>query len=98
ITYMWGGTARAGTRLANPYAPSDGTIVVLRDGGTPLGPWLSERADLFADYAAAFGTPPPVPTHVAISADTDDLGHRSLGYVAYPAVTASAAAPARGCG
>ena len=82
ITYMWGGTARAGTRLANPYLPADGTIVVLRDAQAPLGPWLSEAADLFADYAAAFGTPPPVPTHIAISADADDLGGRSLGWVA----------------
>ena len=53
ITYMWGSRARAGTRLANPYLSSDGTIVVLHDAQTPLGPWLSEQADIFADYAAA---------------------------------------------
>jgi hypothetical protein len=91
LTYMWGGTAPAGTRLANPYAPSDGAIVVLRDGHAPLGAWFSERVDLAADYAAAFGAPAPPPTHVAISADADDLGGRSLGWVADLAFAAAGA-------
>jgi hypothetical protein len=82
ITYMWGGTAPAGTRLANPHLPSDARIVVLRDAGAPLGAWQVERVDVAADYAAAFGAAAPRPTHVAISADADDLGGRSLGRIA----------------
>jgi hypothetical protein len=91
ITYMWGGTAPAGTRLANPYLPEDGSIVVLRDGRAPLGTWTSERVDPAADYAAAFGAPAPPPTHIAISADADDLGGRSLGWIADLAFVAPAA-------
>ena len=82
ITYMWGGTAPAGTRLANPHLPSDARIVVLRDATAPLGTWQVERVDVAADYAAAFGAAAPSPTHVAISADADDLGGRSLGRIA----------------
>jgi hypothetical protein len=88
ITYMWGGTAPAGTRLPNPYLPSDGSIVVLRDGSAPLGTWMREHVDLAADYAAAFGSAAPAATHIAISADADDLGGQSLGWIADLAFTA----------
>jgi len=81
ITYMWGGTAPAGTRLANPHVPADGGIVVLRDGGGPLGKWRDEAVDLAADYRAAFGEPAPPPAFIAVSADADDLGGQNLGRI-----------------
>lgn len=81
VTYMWGGTASAGTRLANPHLPDDGGIVVLRDGTAPLSDWQDESVDLAADYQAAFGAPAPSPAYIAVSADADDLGGDSLGWV-----------------
>lgn len=81
VTYMWGGTASAGTRLANPHLPDDGGIVVLRDGTALLSDWQDESVDLAADYRAAFGTPAPSPAYIAVSADADDLGGDSLGWV-----------------
>lgn len=71
ITYMWGGTLPAGTRLINPYLPKDGRIIVLRDGTTPLGEWRTESVDPIADYQSLFGGS-ATPTHLSLSADTED--------------------------
>jgi len=73
ITYMWGGTLAAGTRLVSPFMPADGRIVVLRDGSAPLGQWQTETIDPVADYRALFGGTAR-PTHLAVSADTEDSG------------------------
>lgn len=73
VTYLWGG-APAGARLPNPYAPRDGALVCLRGPEAPLGAWLTERVEPAADFRAAFGVAAPPVTHLALSADTDDLG------------------------
>lgn len=81
ITYVWSGTQRRGDTFANPYA-SDGAVVVLRGGDTGFGEWHDERVDLAADYRRLFGQDMQPPTHIAVSADTDDKGGTSLGAVA----------------
>jgi hypothetical protein len=74
LTYVWGGRAPPGTVTANPHIAPDGVLIVLRGPEAPFGPWHDERVDPAADYRAAFGEAPPPPTHLALSADTDDLG------------------------
>ena len=82
LTYVWGGTQSAGSMLANPFIESRGKIIVLRSGSAPVGRWFIEDVDYRKDFRAAFGYEPPAPTHIAISADSDDTGSRSLGVVA----------------
>ncbi|MGE5145394.1 MAG: DUF3047 domain-containing protein [Candidatus Eiseniibacteriota bacterium] len=82
LTYVWGGTEPAGTRLANPYLDGTGVLIVLRPGSTPTGVWYGERVDVAADYRRAFGVSPKEPAFVAISADTDDTASHSAGTVA----------------
>ncbi len=84
LTYMWGGTLPAGTRLENPYLPNDGAVVVLRAAEAPLGRWLTETVDPAADYRRAFGREAPAPTHIALSADTEDSGGCALAQVDLP--------------
>ncbi|SEA81147.1 DUF3047 domain-containing protein [Rubrimonas cliftonensis] len=73
LTWQWGGTRPAGTRLANPYhAPS--AILVLRGAGEPLGVWREEARDVEADLRAALGVGAASVAALAISADTDDAG------------------------
>lgn len=73
LTYVWSGSP-AGAFFPNPYGPRDGWLRVLRGAEAPLGRWLDEAVDVAADYRAAFGGEAPAPTHVALSADTDDRG------------------------
>jgi hypothetical protein len=82
LTYVWGGVGKRGDRFRNPYREAGGQIVVLQAGDSPNGQWLNETVDIAADFEAAFGTPPPPPAYVAISADTDDKGGISKGAVA----------------
>lgn len=82
LTYVWGGEGDRGTRLANPHYPEAGMLIVLRPGSAPTAEWHEERIDLVADFTSVFGHPPPPLLYVAISADTDDRGGESLGWVA----------------
>lgn len=81
LTYVWGGDVGRGTSLANPHYPGGGKLIVLRPGSDSLAQWQEERIDLVADFAAAFGHPPPPLLYIAISSDTDDRGGESLGWV-----------------
>ena len=82
LTYVWGGSQAPGSVMANPFLESRGRIIVLRGGSAPLGHWLQEEIDFVADYRAAFGSEPPAPSYVALSADSDDTASRSVGVIA----------------
>ena len=81
LTYVWGGTAKRGTAMKNPYRESAGRIIVLRPGASATGAWFEETVDFAADFEAAFGYRPGKPAYIAVSADTDDKGGRSMGVV-----------------
>jgi hypothetical protein len=55
---------------------------VLRPADSPTGEWFAERVDIAQDYRDSFGEDPPDPSQIAISADTDDTGSTSSGFVA----------------
>ena len=82
LTYVWGGSHPAGSLLANPYLEARGKIIILRGGEAPLGQWVAEEIDFVANYRRAFGSEPPAPAFVAISADSDDTGSRISGALA----------------
>jgi len=84
LTYMWGGTAPAGTRLPNPYLREDGWLIILRGPEAPTGVWLEQRIDPAGDYRALFGRTAPRITHIAISADTEDSGGCALAHIVPP--------------
>lgn len=84
LTYVWGGRAPPGTVTANPHIAPDGVLIVLRGPEAPFGRWHDERVDPAADYRAAFGEVAPLPTHLALSADTDDLGGVAMAEVQAP--------------
>jgi hypothetical protein len=81
LTYVWGGTAKRGDVMKNPYRESAGQIIVLRPGDSAIGTWFEESVDFAADFEAAFGYRPGMPAYIAVSADTDDKGGRSMGTV-----------------
>lgn len=82
LTYVWGGIDHRGDQIPNPYLDADGVIITLRPANTATGLWYAERVDLAADFERAFGHAPPKPSHLAISADSDDAGGHSVGIIA----------------
>lgn len=81
LAYVFGGDHARGEVVESPHLRSAGAMRVLRPADSPTGAWLEERVDLVQDYREAFGEDPPDPTQIAISADTDDTGSTSRGFV-----------------
>ncbi len=68
VQYAWGGNHGRGTVIPSPYG-SGGVTIPLRQAGTGSH---SERVDLAADYARAFGGAPGALIGLAVSGDSDD--------------------------
>ena len=82
LSYVWGGTGQEGAGNPSGFFPSPWTagitqIRVLRPADAPRGQWVEEKADLGADWRAAFGGPevPPM-LEIVISMDVEDTGAR----------------------
>jgi hypothetical protein len=83
LCYIWDMQLAAGTRLPNAYSAR--VMQWILEGATTAG-WREERRDLRADFAAAFPAesargPLPQVAAIAIVADGDDSGARSLAFV-----------------
>ena len=72
-----------GTRLANVYSQRLRFLVV-DSGEQKIGQWVTHEQDLAADFLQAFGhetdTMPPL-IGIAVGADSDNTGGKSLAYV-----------------
>lgn len=82
LRYVWtGDDLPVGTVVDSPYLPGIVRSIVLRNADTPVGTWYQERRDIAADFAAAFGTPPPEPIQaVALFADNDQTQEPVIAY------------------
>lgn len=89
MTYAWGGIAPSGTVLATPGGGGRAMLRVQRGPEAPLRTWLEEVAEPAAEFLLAFRTAPPAPTHLLLSADTDDRGGRALARFRDPAFLAA---------
>jgi len=70
IQYAWGGNNAVGSVIASPYGKSGtGVTIPLRQAGTGSA---TERVDLAADYARAFGGQKGALIGLAVSGDSDD--------------------------
>ena len=81
LAYVFGGKQRRGEVVASPHLGSAGFMRVLQPANSPVGQWFEERVDLAKDYRQAFGENAPDPVQLAISADTDNTGSSSRGFV-----------------
>ncbi|HEX6142410.1 MAG TPA: DUF3047 domain-containing protein [Geminicoccaceae bacterium] len=81
LCYVFGGEGQRGAIQQNPWFGDAGASLILRPAGSATGTWLEERVDLAADYRQVFGGTPDDPTHLAISADSDDTGGRVRAFV-----------------
>ena len=71
VNYVWDNRNPVGTRRKS--ADTDRAQLIVAETGTArVSTWVSERADVAADFAAAFGNRPGKPIQFAVASDTDN--------------------------
>lgn len=73
LNYVWDNRNPVGTAMRSAYTDR-AHLIVAETGSARAGQWVSERADVAADFARAFGKVPGKPIQIAIAADTDNTG------------------------
>jgi hypothetical protein len=80
VTYVWDNRSPIGLALRSPYTDRQ-QLIVAQSGNDRAGEWVSERVDVAADFARAFGGKPGRAVELAIAADGDNT--RSTGRAAF---------------
>lgn len=71
LNYVWDNRNPVGTRRKSAYTDR-AQLIVAETGVANAGKWVSERVDVAADFASAFGNRPGRPIQVAVASDTDN--------------------------
>ena len=71
LNYVWDNRNPVGTRRKSAYTDR-AQLIVAETGTARAGTWVTERADIAADFAAAFGNKPGTPIQLAVASDTDN--------------------------
>ena len=71
VNYVWDNRNPVGTRRKSAYTDR-AELIVAETGTARAGTWVNERADVAADFAAAFGDRPGKPIQIAVASDTDN--------------------------
>jgi hypothetical protein len=72
LNYVWDNRHPVGTQRKSPYTDR-AQLIVAETGAARAGRWVSERANIAADFASAFGGS-ATPIQLAIASDTDNTG------------------------
>ena len=73
LNYVWDNRNPVGTRRNSAYTDR-AELIVAETGTARAGTWVTERVDIAADFAAAFGNRRGTPIQIAIASDTDNTG------------------------
>ena len=73
LNYVWDNKHAVGTRAKSAYTDR-AELIVAESGDARAGSWVTERADIAADFARAFGGVPGSVTQLALASDTDNTG------------------------
>jgi len=77
LCYVWDNKHPVGHGTWSAYSDRV-RLIVLRSG--EAGDWRSEKRNPAADFTAAFGTPAPAITGIALGVDTDQTGERVVAH------------------
>jgi hypothetical protein len=80
VVYVWDNRQPVGTARKSSYTDRS-QLVVAETGAGRAGSWVSERADVAADFARAFGNKPGRPIQLAVASDGDNT--KSKGRAAF---------------
>ena len=73
LNYVWDNRNPVGTRRKSAYTDR-AELIVAETGKVRAGTWVTERVDVAADFASAFGNRPGTPIQIAVASDTDNTG------------------------
>jgi hypothetical protein len=73
LNYVWDNKHPVGTRAKSAYTDR-AELIVAETGSAGAGRWVTERADIAADFGRAFPGVPGTVTQVALASDTDNTG------------------------
>jgi Protein of unknown function (DUF3047) len=80
VVYVWDNIHAVGTARKSSYTDRS-QLVVAETGASRARAWVSERADVAADFARAFPNQPGTPVFVAVASDGDNTN--SKGHAAF---------------
>lgn len=80
LNYVWDNRYPVGTRSKSAYTDR-AHLIVAETGSARAGTWVTERADVAADFRAAFGSQDGTPIQLAVASDTDNT--RSIARAAF---------------
>lgn len=79
IKYVWSASLPLGTTTESPYS-SKTKIAVLRNQFSPLGEWVSERVNVYADYKRLFASEPKPIQAIGLMSDSDNTGSKAVAH------------------
>jgi hypothetical protein len=71
IKYVWSASLPKGTTTESPYN-SKTKVVVMRNQSSPMGGWVSERVNVYADYQRLFGGETESVQAIGLMSDSDN--------------------------
>ena len=80
VVYVWDNRQPVGTARKSSYTDRS-QLVVAESGASRARTWVTERADVAADFAKAFGNRPGKPVQLAVASDGDNT--KSKGHAAF---------------
>jgi hypothetical protein len=79
IKYVWSASLPLGTTTQSPYN-SKTKIVVLQNQHSPLGQWVTETVDVYADYQRLFEREPKQVQAIGLMSDSDNTGSVAIAH------------------
>lgn len=77
IKYVWSSSLSKGTITESPYSKKT-KIVVLENGSSPLGQWITEEVNAYEDYKRLFHKEPGEVQAIGILTDADDTSSKAM--------------------
>lgn len=82
LNYIWANRSHEDKIIPNAYTERS-MMIVLQEGGSRSGQWVTEEVNLLDDYRRAFGNAPPETATIAIMNDSDNTRESSVSYIDY---------------
>jgi hypothetical protein len=86
IKYVWSASLPRGTTTQSPYS-SKTKVVVVQNQSSPMGEWVSERVNVFADYQRLIGGETESVQAIGLMSDSDNT--QSVAVAHYKAIMIS---------
>lgn len=86
LKYVWSASLPRGTTTESPYN-SKTKIVVVRNQSSPMGEWVSERVNVYADYQRLFGGETESVQAIGLMSDSDNTQSTAVAH--YKVITIS---------